>query len=268
MTGARAMLAEARADLGMSGRPNEITRWYAKRNGAEFLSAPWCDQAITHWAHLAGVAYAVLPAGDRAYTVWHAQDGQRLGRWEVGTPTNIRENAKPGAIVFFDWGGTNDIAHIDHVGIVEVNLGDGRVQTIEANTGDAVKRRVRGPEVIAGFWNPGYQEEGDVTGDAIYKAVWEQDRMPVPYGSEGNPEWKPRSVLVDHGVKLRQVLTLLGQSLALQEAQGVAIRELTAAIAASQAGPVDVEALVSRIEQAIRGVRVRLDVEDPAAPAA
>ncbi|MFI9840408.1 hypothetical protein ACIHFD_25465 [Nonomuraea sp. NPDC051941] len=69
-----------------------------------------------------------------------------------------------------------------------------RVQTIEANTGDAVKRRVRGPEVIAGFWNPDYLgEDEDMTGGAIYEAAWEQDRMPVPYGSETNKEWKPMS---------------------------------------------------------------------------
>lgn len=155
MTAAR-MLAEAGADLGMSGRPNAITRDYASRHGEEFLRAPWCDMGVTYWARQSGNATAVLPRGDRAYTVWHAEDGDRLGLWYAGTADNIRRFAKPGAPVFFDWGGTNLIGAIDHVGIVEVNLGDGRVQTIEANTGDAVKRRVRGAADIAGFWNPAY----------------------------------------------------------------------------------------------------------------
>ncbi|MFI6510150.1 CHAP domain-containing protein [Streptosporangium sp. NPDC050855] len=145
----------------MSGRPNAITRAYASRHGVMFLMAPWCNQAITEWANSSGNASAVLPAGDRAYTVWHAEDGKRLGLWYAGTEANIRRYAKPGAIVFFDWAGSDGIPYVDHVGIVEVNLGDGRVQTIEGNTGDTCKRRVRASNVIAGFWNPPYTEKRD-----------------------------------------------------------------------------------------------------------
>jgi hypothetical protein len=153
------MLGAARRSLGLSGRPNAITRAYASRHGVMFLMAPWCNQAITEWANNSGNARAVLPNGDRAYTLWHAEDGKRLGLWYAGTETNIRRYAKPGAIVFFDWAGSDEIQHIDHVGIVEVNLGDGRVQTIEGNTSDMCKRRVRAPNVIAGFWNPPYIEK-------------------------------------------------------------------------------------------------------------
>lgn len=163
---AASMLAEARKDLGMTGRPNQITRDYASRHGDVFLRAPWCDMGVTHWARQSGNAEAVLPGGDRAYTVWHAEDGEELGRWYAGTADNIRRFAKPGAPVFFDWGGTNMIGAIDHIGIVEVNLGDGRVQTIEANTGDSVKRRVRGAADIAGFWNPPYDDDGGASAPA------------------------------------------------------------------------------------------------------
>ncbi|GII56242.1 hypothetical protein Pth03_46310 [Planotetraspora thailandica] len=159
---ARAMLEAARATLGMKGRPNTITRDYARRNGDEFLSAAWCDQAVTYWARQSDNVAAVLPKGDRAYTVWHAQDGQKLGRWFAGTAANLKAHAKPGAIVFFDWKGGDAIGAVDHVGVVERNLGDGRVQTIEGNTGDACKRRVRSASVIAGFWNPEYGLEDDV----------------------------------------------------------------------------------------------------------
>ncbi|MFD8556610.1 CHAP domain-containing protein [Streptosporangium canum] len=153
---ASAMLAAARKTLGMAGRPNVVTRDYASRHGDVFLRAAWCNMAITRWARESGNATAVLPEGDRAYTVWCAEDGERLGLWYTGTATNIKRYAQPGAIVFFDWGGADAIAYIDHVGIVERNLGDGRVQTIEGNTGDACKRRVRSASVIAGFWNPPY----------------------------------------------------------------------------------------------------------------
>jgi len=250
------MLAAARKDLGLSGRPNRITRAYSSRNGPEFLRAPWCDMSISEWARASGNAAAVLPQGDRAYTVWHAQDGQRLGLWHAGTAANIRKHARPGAIVFFDWAGTDQVGAIDHVGLVEVNLGDGRVQTIEGNTADSCKRRVRGADVIAGFWNPAYEEEVDVTRDEVYKAVWESDRMPVPYGSAANPEWKPRSVLADHGVKLRQILAEV-------QAQNATIRELVELLA-QRDSEIDVEALIARIEGAIAGITVRLNVADPA----
>jgi peptidoglycan hydrolase-like protein with peptidoglycan-binding domain len=153
---AAAMLAAARADLGLSGRPNRITRDYAARNGDEFLSAPWCDMAVTWWARKSGNTSAVLPAGDRAFTVWHAEDGKDSGLWHSGTAANLKKYARPGAIVFFDWGGTNLLGAIDHVGLIEQVLADGRIVTIEGNTSDACKRRVRGADVVAGFWNPNY----------------------------------------------------------------------------------------------------------------
>lgn len=150
------MLAAARKDLGLNGRPNRITRDYAARHGAAFLRAPWCQMAITKWARDSGNAIAVLPRGDRAYTVYHAQDGRDLGLWHDGTVANIQGHARPGAVVYFDWHGTDRIAAVDHVGIIEKVLPDGRVQTIEGNTGDVCKRRVRSASVIAGFWVPEY----------------------------------------------------------------------------------------------------------------
>lgn len=152
---AAAVLAAARASLGMTGRPNKITREYAGRHGGEFLAAAWCDMAVTYWARRAGAEAAVLPAGDRAYTVSHAQDFKDAGRWHEGTADEVNA-AKPGDVVFFDWSGSNAVGAIDHVGIIEQALGAGRVQTIEANTGDAVRRRVRSASVIAGYGRPAY----------------------------------------------------------------------------------------------------------------
>lgn len=149
------MLAEARRSLGLSGRPNYITKDYSNRHGSAFLDASWCDMAVTYWARHSGNTAAVLPGGDRAYTVWHANDFRALGQWHTGTTANVNA-AKPGDIVFFDWGASNSIGAIDHVGVVERVLGGGRVQTIEANTGDAVRRRVRSAGVIAGYGRPDY----------------------------------------------------------------------------------------------------------------
>jgi len=149
------LLAEARKSLGTSGRPNTITREYATRHGDEFLRASWCDMAVTYWARHSGNAVAVLPGGDRAFTVWHAEDFQKAGRWHTGTTAEVNR-ARPGDIVFFDWGATNAVGAIDHVGVIEKVLGGGRVQTIEANTGDGCRRRVRDASVIAGYGRPAY----------------------------------------------------------------------------------------------------------------
>lgn len=152
---ARGMLAEARKSLGL-GEPNHIQRWYANRHGSAFKgNFPWCNAAVTYWARHSG-SNAVLPAGDRAYTVWHAQDFQKIDRWKSGTAANIKQFARPGDIVFFDWSGTNSVGKIDHIGIVEKVLSDARVQTIEGNTANACRRRVRAANVIAGFGRPRY----------------------------------------------------------------------------------------------------------------
>lgn len=178
------MLAAARKDLGLTGRPNWITRAYASRNGREFLTAAWCNQAVTEWARRSENAAAVLPNGDRAYTVWHAQDGKSLGRWHAGTVANIKKYATPGCPIYFDWGGTDDIPKVDHIGLIEQVLPDGRVVTIEANTGDAVKRRVRSASVIAGFWTPDYTEKDWV--EAL------MDKLPLlKKGCEKDPKLRP-----------------------------------------------------------------------------
>lgn len=169
MGSAAGMIRQAEKSLGLSGRPNYITREYADKHGSAFLRAPWCDMGVTYWARHSDNAGAVLPGGDRAYTVWHAQDFQKRKRWYSGTTANVNR-AKPGDIVFFDWGGSNSIGYIDHVGIVVRALGGGRLETIEANTGNAVKRRVRYSGDIAGYGRPDYSGGGDNwTEDAVKK---------------------------------------------------------------------------------------------------
>ncbi|MGP3917697.1 CHAP domain-containing protein [Nonomuraea sp. 10N515B] len=254
---AAGMLAQMRKALGW-GEPNAVHRWYGARNGAVFGkgSTPWCQMTVTWAAWHSGNYAAVCPRGDRAYTVWSAEDGERLGRWYAGTAENIRKYARPGAVVYIDWGGSDRIGRIDHVGIVEVNLGDGRLQTIEGNTADACKRRVRGPSVIAGFWNPDYEpKEGKkMTGEALFKTVWHRDAIKVPWGTPDNPTWQPQSILVDNGKRLRAIEAKL-------DAQNATIRELVAALA-QRDSEIDVDAVVQRIETAIAGITVRLDVGD------
>lgn len=265
------MLAEARKDLGLVGRPNHITREYAKAHGNEYLDAPWCDMSVTHWAHRSDNTAAVLPQGDRAYTVTHALDGRALGRWHAGTADNIRRFAQPGAIVFFDWGGSDSIGNIDHVGVVERNLGDGRVQTIEGNTGDACKRRVRGPSVIAGFWNPDYskQEDDMPLTDADAKKVAKEVLASLTQ-EVGKDLWAARQGIFKPGSKLdfktfmRQVWAYgkdgYAQSRAIRAELGAlnaAVKTLAEALAQRDQA-IDADALVERIRQEISQVTIRL----------
>ncbi|MFB4275717.1 peptidoglycan-binding protein [Nonomuraea sp. MTCD27] len=188
------MLAVARADLGLAGRPNRITRDYAERHGPAFLAAPWCNMAITWWARKSGNMNAVLPAGDRAYTVWHAEDGKDRGLWHSGTATNLKRHARPGGIVYFDWAGTNTIGAIDHVGLIEEVLDDGRVITIEGNTGDVCKRRVRAADVIAGFWNPPYKTSSKPSAPPAAATVSEDLVAKLPVLSKGADSFDVKTV--------------------------------------------------------------------------
>lgn len=177
------MLTSARQDLGL-GEPNYIQDWYADRNGSAFdYNFTWCDAAVTYWAWESGNHNAVCPEGDRAYTVWHAQDFQQRDQWFVGTSANVSQ-ARPGDIIFFDWSNTNDISHIDHVGVCETNLGGGQVQTIEGNTSDSCARRTRSYVDIAGFGRPPY---GDGSGSPTYWSTkWRGTRIHVPTIKFGN----------------------------------------------------------------------------------
>ncbi|GAA0403220.1 hypothetical protein GCM10009530_64020 [Microbispora corallina] len=281
MSGAAALLAAARADLGLRNRPNKITREYASRHGREYLSAPWCDMSVTYWARHSGNAAAVLPFGDRAYTVTHAEDGHRLGRWFAGTVENIRAHAEPGCPIFFDWGGTNARVNIDHIGLVEHVLADGRVQTIEANTGGgegAVLRRVRSADVIAGFWVPDFSKEDDMplndsdikkVANAVYdrfthtvdKDVWAAREGILEPGQKIDPRTAFRQIWAygkDGYARDREILAQLA-------AQNAAIGELVKALAA-QDSAIDADALVARIREEIAQVTIHLDA-GPADPA-
>lgn len=150
MAGVEDMVRMAERSLKQAGRPNAITRWYAIRNGKYFAKAAWCDQSVTYWAHHSGNYAAVCFGKDYAYTVWHAQRFQKNGQWHV----DIR-GIRRGDIVFFDWGGSNRIGAIDHVGLV-TGVKGGAVYTIEGNTSDRCRRRVRFANKIVGYGRPNY----------------------------------------------------------------------------------------------------------------
>ncbi|MFI6513113.1 CHAP domain-containing protein [Streptosporangium sp. NPDC050855] len=136
------------SQLGYSEKSGGYTKfgsWYGKtvEFDADYTSAPWCDMYLSWAAKQLGYEAWV---GQFAYTVYHAEWFREQDAWGT-TP-------KPGAIVFFDWGGSDSIDRIDHVGIVTAVEG-GRIHTIEGNIdGGVAKRKQRETDKVVGYGYP------------------------------------------------------------------------------------------------------------------
>jgi hypothetical protein len=118
----------------------------AARDGGSveaYNGANWCDMFVSWVADKAGAK----GVGADAWTVQHAKWFKKNGRWG--------QEAKPGAVVFFDYSGEG-ISDIKHVGFVEKKNSDGTVSTIEGNADNMVKKNVRTPSEIAGYGYPDY----------------------------------------------------------------------------------------------------------------
>ncbi|KAB2344894.1 CHAP domain-containing protein [Actinomadura rudentiformis] len=148
MPTAKDILRIARSQLGTSERSDGWTKYGAayedRKHVRGFARAAWCDMFVGWCAVQAG---ALSIVGDFAYTPSHAQWFADRGRWG--------HKPRVGAIIFFDWSGSHSRPAIDHVGIVEAVRADGSVVTLEGNTDNAVRRRVR-RSGIAGYGYPAY----------------------------------------------------------------------------------------------------------------
>ncbi|GAA3114212.1 hypothetical protein GCM10010466_01640 [Planomonospora alba] len=144
------LLDVAVGQLGYRERPGQHTKfghWYAASvvRDPQYRTAPWCDMFIAWAAERAGVEEYV---GRFAWTPSHARWFETNGAWSA--------EPEPGALVFFDWRGGDDIKGIDHVGIVE-RVEGGTIHTIEANVDRVwLRRKVRDrDEKIVGYGLPG-----------------------------------------------------------------------------------------------------------------
>lgn len=103
-------------------------------------------------------------------------------------------NAQPGDVVLFDWHGDGVT---DHVGIVEKNLGGGRLQTIEGNTsagnagsqsaGNGVWRRIRYEDDIDSIFRPLYS--GTSTSSVTSRTETDGQEMLEVDGIAGPRTW-------------------------------------------------------------------------------
>jgi hypothetical protein len=163
------------------GTPNEITRFYADRNGSLFLNELWCNMSITFWAFQSGNHAAVCFGTDFAWTKAHAKRFRAAGRFHDGA-SGIRR----GDIVFF---GRRGVEGIGHVGLVR-RVEDDILKTIEGNSSNAVRHRTHPISAgkVVGYGRPDYAgaEEDDMTEQQArqLKAIF--DALTVP-GTK-NPE--------------------------------------------------------------------------------
>lgn len=255
------ILAEARKHLGYreSNLKSKFGIWYGDQvKSAAFDTAPWCDAFISYIATVTDNKAAVCPGGIRAYTVYHADDFRNRGRWHSDIA-----GIRAGDIVFYDWGYTNSIGAIDHVGIVEKVLSGGRVQTIEGNTDNACLRRIRTASTIAGYGRPAYtgttaQEEDDMEPSTVVK-------IPAYYKESGRNQFShpsyPASFLWAGAVS--ETRSYGKQMLAKQAAMQATIDKLVDLVASggglSQAA---VDAFKAELRKEIDGIVVTLKTSE------
>lgn len=110
---------------------SEAGRYWARKTGQAWLAGPstsiwWCMLFVSMCFDEAGLIDAI---GGFSYntdvTLSHIRAHPDAYFVSIA-------DAEPGDVVIFDW--DPDTAATDHVGIVEVNLGGGVLQTIEGNT--------------------------------------------------------------------------------------------------------------------------------------
>jgi cell wall-associated NlpC family hydrolase len=125
------VLDVARSQLGVRERTGRNDGVPAERY-ANGRREPWCADFVS-WAHRQ--AGKTIPGNQRSLaSVQHMEDQmKRNGMFHRGTP-------QPGDVIFFRNRGGSDRGSGRHVGIVE-RVANGRVHTIEGNSGNMVRRR-------------------------------------------------------------------------------------------------------------------------------
>ena len=144
------MLTKAAEFIGYTERGRRFVEWFGSPIGTA-----WCAIFVSYCAAHSGneaafPRFQYTPTG----AAWFKQQS---GGWHT-------KNPQPGDLVFYDF--PDDVHRIQHVGIVEKVLADGRIQTIEGNTstgatgsqsnGGTVARRTRETRYVVGYGRPNY----------------------------------------------------------------------------------------------------------------
>ena len=155
MGNAAGMIHQARKLLGTTEHPpgsnhNHVTVDFG-------FDGAWCEMSIAFEAKHSDNVPAVF--GKFANTVAHARAFQRNGRWHFGLG-----GARLGDIAYIDWSGTGVIDNIDHVGLIEAVHSNGTITTLEGNTSNAFRRRVRNAACVVGYGRPAYGDAAPMPG--------------------------------------------------------------------------------------------------------
>ncbi|TMR92519.1 CHAP domain-containing protein, partial [Nonomuraea basaltis] len=169
--------------LGYAEKSSGYTKfgdWYGKtvEFDADYSAAPWCEMYLSWAAHKLGYEEWI---GQFAWTVAHAKWFKEQGAWGK-TP-------KPGAFVYYDWSGSNDVDNIDHVGIV-TKVEGGKIFTVEGNIdGGVAKRKERDTSKVVGYGYPEriksrLDEESARQAEEAKKKAEEQASLPPGPGTD------------------------------------------------------------------------------------
>lgn len=146
------VLDEARSHIGNVGGAF-AKEWYAAKVGDQTFAqpwVPWCAMFVSYVFAQCGQEVAGLPNASCTSIAAAAKKAARV---------IASRDAEPGDIVIFDW--HKDSVGCDHVGIIELNLGNNGVQTIEGNTSNAVNRRTRSWADVQYVIRPIWSEQSD-----------------------------------------------------------------------------------------------------------
>jgi hypothetical protein len=98
---------------------------------------PWCASFMA-WA-MKETGQEMPGSGWAAVSTWVQAAESGAAGLQMVPP----EEARPGDIVAYDWGGDGDFGADGHIGMLESEVRDGRFTTIEGNAADAVTRMER-----------------------------------------------------------------------------------------------------------------------------
>jgi hypothetical protein len=184
-----AVLSVARSQIG-TVEAADGSNPYGRAYGMDRVA--WCAEYVW-WVFTTAGLGGLVPKS--AYT-------PTFFGWFEARHQDPDDGPNPGDVIFFDWelGGLvtpGREGQIDHVGIVEARLPDGRVQTIEGNTtpptgsgnqgqGGGVWRRARAMSCVAGWGRPAYG--GAAPTPPAPPPPFDANTLPtLQYGMQGNP---------------------------------------------------------------------------------
>ena len=117
-------------EVGGANRGPQVEEYLAAAKVAP--GNPWCASFITWSLEKAG--HKMPGGGWAAVQTWvrNAEQGNN------GLQIVSAEDARPGDIVAYDWGGQNDFGADGHIGFLDSTVKDGKFTALEGNNADAV----------------------------------------------------------------------------------------------------------------------------------